>query len=112
MFGTISTDLPPSGEKQFRKLAKNFSGGYTYASFGSGEIPKVGGRKSHSRYLYIHRLSRPPAWWNPKLQKEGEISRINYNASLDPPRRLYNSILSAYPLRKIINNHYLIMIQT
>ena len=49
MFGTISTALPPSGEEQFRKISQNWSGGYTYAgtyaSFGSGEITKMGGRE-------------------------------------------------------------------
>ena len=35
------------------KLAKNWSGGNTYASFGSGEIPKMGGGKSHTCYLHL-----------------------------------------------------------
>ena len=52
MFRAISTALPPSGEKRFGKISQNWDGGYTYASFGSGEIPKMGGGKSHSRYLH------------------------------------------------------------
>ena len=51
MFGTITTALPPSGEKQFRKLAKNWSGGYTYASLGSGEIKKMGGEREVPQLL-------------------------------------------------------------
>ena len=45
------------------KLAKIWIGGYTYANLGSGEIPIMGGGKSHICYLYTHRLTilSPPS---------------------------------------------------
>ena len=61
MFGTITNALPPSGEKQLRKLAQNWSGCYTFGSFGSSEILKMGGGGGKSQVVtYIHRLSAPP----------------------------------------------------
>ena len=42
------------------QLANNWSGGYTYASFESDEIPKMMGRKSHTRYLHSQTEYSPP----------------------------------------------------
>ena len=48
------------------KLAKNWSGCYTNASFGSDEIPKMGGgggvAGSPTLVTSIHRLSIPPGF--------------------------------------------------
>ena len=59
MFGTISTALPPSGEKQFRKISQKLER-WLYMSVFEVVKSQKGGVGSPIVVTYIHRLSSPP----------------------------------------------------